>query len=84
MKKSVSFQSLAMVLELFSLTFVWEEEYVWTLAHKVVCIVSCHVPSSDKTFQVLETAVGERQIVVSPFLLVRALDPSKLFYWNLG
>ena len=54
------------------------------LAHKVFCIMFCHVSFSDKISQVSETAVGERQIVVSPSLPVLALGPSKLFYWDWG
>ena len=54
------------------------------LAHKVFCIMFCHVSFSDKISQVSETAAGDRQIVVSPSLLVLALGPSKLFYWYRG
>ena len=57
---------------------------MWMLADKVLCTMFCHVSFSDKTFQVSETAVGEKQIVVSPSLPVLALGPSKLFYWDLG
>ena len=48
------------------------------LADKVLCTMFCHVSFSDKTFQVSVTAVGEKQIVVSPSLPVLALTTSAL------
>ena len=57
---------------------------MWMLADKVLCTMFCHVSFSDKISQVSETAAGDRQIVVSPSLLVLALGPSKLFYWYRG